>query len=460
MAIDFTSLLHKPHASVVLVTVLGLVGYATGLIGEEPGGPADGGVAVLNTSLPNAAQKNFAPQKYDNAAGGGFPGASRLDSAAVSGSSNYRPQSQVALPRGRARSEYAGVASNGNLSEGDFHRLEGPAQPDGPPLSRQYVAGRAGAQSAGLYQSNRATARQITRPEPLSAEELADRQRVAEHFRQQDDYTRQTDEMLALAQQQLREAPLRVPPDREGYARPTLPSGGLGTSNAGGRIAPSPEGGPLQRDVARVVPATQLAYRIESRPAPRNAFYSLRGEKKNPQVIQAQPFPNAIEAVIHGDAEDVTVTNGSTLRLRLLEEARVGTFVLPRNAILTGVCHIEGERVGVHVRNLRIENTILPVNLTAYDLDGVEGLHVPNLAMKNGVASVGTQALTQGTNVQLPYMVATGGSAGQMMGGQAGAQAVGMAMNGVRQLVARRMSEVKVTIRPNYRVLLRQGQQH
>ena len=84
--------------------------------------------------------------------------------------------------------------------------------------------------------------------------------------------------------------------------------------------------------------------------------------------------------------------------------------------------------MAVTVNSIEIGGNILPVELVAYDMDGQEGLFVPNTAertaMKEAAANIGGSFVTRG--------VLGGGS----------------------QYLATKMREVKVAVKANYQLLL------
>jgi conjugative transposon TraM protein len=174
-------------------------------------------------------------------------------------------------------------------------------------------------------------------------------------------------------------------------------------------------------------------------------------------MISSKPVPNAIEAVIHGDANQVTVTNGSTIKLRLSQDIQVGTYLLPSNSLLSGECVISGERVQVFLTSVRVNSSIIPIKMRVYDIDGHSGIYVPDLAVKNQIAQTGAQTVTGGS-LNMPYMIPSGGSMAEMLVGQTAVQGANLAVNGIRSLAAKKISQQKVTIRPNYRVYLKQDQ--
>lgn len=82
-----------------------------------------------------------------------------------------------------------------------------------------------------------------------------------------------------------------------------------------------------------------------------------------------------IKAIID---ESITGYAGSRLRIRLLEDIRIGNKLLKKNnylyAIITG---FGDQRVRLNIVSVMYENSILPINLSIYDIDGLEGLYVP-----------------------------------------------------------------------------------
>lgn len=71
----------------------------------------------------------------------------------------------------------------------------------------------------------------------------------------------------------------------------------------------------------------------------------------------------------------------------------MGGALVPANTPLYGTVRIEGQRMAVTVNSIESGGNILPVELTAYDMDGQAGLFVPNTAertaMKEAAANIG-----------------------------------------------------------------------
>lgn len=190
----------------------------------------------------------------------------------------------------------------------------------------------------------------------------------------------------------------------------------------------------------------------------RNAFYGTGG-----RAMRATNVPNshnlAIPAVIHGDADIVTVSSGSTVKIRLLEATQLllnGEIVtLPANSLVSGICHIADERIMVTVSTLRQGNYLYETDLVAYDLDGRAGLRVPHLNEKNRVAQALGQ--TAQSSAMSPYYLIPQGGVGQQVGAQVAVQAGTTLFQGARALIQGKLAAPKASIKPNYRIYLKSG---
>ena len=69
---------------------------------------------------------------------------------------------------------------------------------------------------------------------------------------------------------------------------------------------------------------------------------------------------NTIAACVQGDQ---TLTDGQTVKLRLLEPMRVSGRVIPRNTPLVGAARLQGERLGIGITSLEHGGSIIPVEL-------------------------------------------------------------------------------------------------
>lgn len=167
---------------------------------------------------------------------------------------------------------------------------------------------------------------------------------------------------------------------------------------------------------------------------------------------------DAILAIVHGQGSDgITVQDGTTAKVRLMQntvfriEGR--DVILEKGTLLNGICTIGRDRVFISITSLVIDKAIYSVKVQAFDLDGQQGVYVPNLAEKNRVTQGLTRIASQ-SGQGGSYIVSQGG-VGRQVGTQVAVQGVRGAMQGARQLLTAKAKSPKVTIRPNYKVLLK-----
>ena len=163
---------------------------------------------------------------------------------------------------------------------------------------------------------------------------------------------------------------------------------------------------------------------------PRGRFFSTAGKKANTD--------NAIAAVVHGNQ---TVTNGSTLKMHLLQDMSVNGTVIPKNSFVYGTVSFAGERMTVKISSIRLSNSIYPVNLDVYDRDGIKGIYVPG--------NIKAEAKGDMTEAGVSEVTPTG--AGIIGSVTRAATSVGKAV------FSRKAREQKATVRTNYKIYLQWG---
>ena len=136
-----------------------------------------------------------------------------------------------------------------------------------------------------------------------------------------------------------------------------------------------------------------------------------------------------------------SITENSIIKLQLFDEIFVSGHRIPRGSFLYGKCAIGTERVSIKVNSVFYQSSLYPVNLVAYDMDGLEGLYVPG--------TVTNEAVNQGSNQAIQDL--------QIMNldPSIGAQAVNAGIHTARSLMSKRTKTVRVVVRSGYRVLLK-----
>ena len=154
---------------------------------------------------------------------------------------------------------------------------------------------------------------------------------------------------------------------------------------------------------------------------------------------------NTISACVHTRQ---TVTDGQTVRFRLLEPMLVSGWEIPRNTSVVGVAKIQGERLNVLISSLEYHGNIIPVELAVYDTDGQAGIFIPGSmersAAKEIVAGMGTSA---GSSMNFST------DAGAQLTADLGKGLI----QGTSQYFAKKMRTVKVHLKAGYKVLLYQS---
>lgn len=156
---------------------------------------------------------------------------------------------------------------------------------------------------------------------------------------------------------------------------------------------------------------------------------------------------NTIRACVH---QDQTLTDGQTVKLRLLEPLQAGNVIVPKNSLVSGSAKVQGERLDILVSSLEYAGNIIPVELAVYDSDGQKGLSVPSSleqeAVKEAMANIGAGL---GTSISFAQ------SAGQ----QVAMDITRGVMQGGSQYLAKKFRTVKVHLKANYQVMLYAKQQ-
>ena len=153
---------------------------------------------------------------------------------------------------------------------------------------------------------------------------------------------------------------------------------------------------------------------------------------------------NTISASVYGYQ---TVTDGQTVRLRLLEPMAVDERIIPKNSIVVGSTKIQGERLCITITSIENGRMIIPVELSVYDTDGQEGIFIPNSMEVSAAKEVAANM---------------GGSMGSSINISSDAKAqlvsdVGKGLiQGTSQYVAKKMRTIKVHLKAGYQVLLYQ----
>lgn len=160
-------------------------------------------------------------------------------------------------------------------------------------------------------------------------------------------------------------------------------------------------------------------------------------------VNQAAQHPkNSIRACVH---QSKSVTGESTVRLRLLEPARTPSRTLPKGTLLSANARIQAGRLQLTISSIELEGTIIPVDITIYDLDGQQGLYMPHTPEVNALTEMaGNMSQQSGTSIMMTQ------SAGQ----QVAADLSRGVVQGISGYFSKKVRTPKVTLKAGHQVLL------
>jgi len=165
-----------------------------------------------------------------------------------------------------------------------------------------------------------------------------------------------------------------------------------------------------------------------------SGFYSL-DEQVNTE------WSNSISAVIH---ENQTLVNGSIVKLRLQSDIVINGVVIPKDNFIFGEAELSGERLNISINSIRYKNAQFSVKLNVYDLDGMNGLHIPGAISRDVAKESGSNVLSgMGLN-----------TLDQGIGMQAATAGIEFTKN----LVGKKVKLVKVFLKAGYKVLLKDDQ--
>lgn len=173
-------------------------------------------------------------------------------------------------------------------------------------------------------------------------------------------------------------------------------------------------------------------------------IYIAENGKRTRRQQASMPSSNTLfKACIHGNQ---TVVTGSTVRMRMLEDAVVCGMKIPANTLFYGVATLGANRLEVVVNNLKVGNTISPVSFVIFDNDAMEGLNLPN-NMKAQAAKRMQQGLVQ--NIDMP-LASIGTMTSEIT------SAVNATTQIAKQILNMKLSQVKVHLKSNYQMYIQE----
>ena len=161
-------------------------------------------------------------------------------------------------------------------------------------------------------------------------------------------------------------------------------------------------------------------------------------------ITTNEPEHKLIKAIVD---EDIKVTDGSRVRLRLLDDIDVGDRTIAKGSYL--YCTMSGfsqQRIKGTVKSVLVNDELVKVNLSIYDTDGMEGLYVPKSSFRETTQDVASGAMSQSMSLN------DGSSTTSM--GRWGMQALQNAYQKTANAISKNIRKNKVKVKYGTRVYL------
>ena len=146
----------------------------------------------------------------------------------------------------------------------------------------------------------------------------------------------------------------------------------------------------------------------------------------------------AIPAVVH---DRQTLVSGSFVKIRTQQPFYLAGKLMPSGTFLFGTCSLSGERLMIQISSIRNANSLYPVQLSVFDLDGNEGVRIPGSISRDASKQSTDQAIQSVALASLDPSIAT--------------QAASAGIEATKSLLSRKVRLIKVTVKSEYPVLLK-----
>ena len=118
---------------------------------------------------------------------------------------------------------------------------------------------------------------------------------------------------------------------------------------------------------------------------------------------------------------------------------------IAKDEFVFGTASLSNERLKITINSIRCQNTILPVSLSVYDVDGIAGIYIPgsinrDVSKESADEAISTLGLTP-------------------VDESVGAQAAVAGIQAAKTLASRKIRLIRVTIKSGYQVLLKDNNQ-
>jgi len=166
---------------------------------------------------------------------------------------------------------------------------------------------------------------------------------------------------------------------------------------------------------------------------------------QHPELVKAAAKPEnvesafkAIPAIIDGNQK---VLQGGAVRLKLNDTLTIKGQVIPKGTPIFGTANITNQRLLLEIKNIRLGEAIIPVNLTVYSEDSMPGIPAPEAELAGAAGNGAGNTLSGMQFLSMDQSLATQAAAG--------------GIEAAKGLLSKKVKRIKVHLKNNYPVLLK-----
>jgi len=159
---------------------------------------------------------------------------------------------------------------------------------------------------------------------------------------------------------------------------------------------------------------------------------------KMPLIAKPDSAFKAIPAIIDGNQK---VKPGGVVKLRLKDSITINGIHYPKGQELSGQCAITNQRLLLDIKNIRLGTTIVPVSLSVFSLDGLQGINAPEAELAGAAGDGANGALENMQFLSADYSLTT--------------QAATAGISAAKSLLGKKVKKIRVRLTGGETVLLR-----
>lgn len=165
----------------------------------------------------------------------------------------------------------------------------------------------------------------------------------------------------------------------------------------------------------------------------KKGFYSISSAENN--------INRDIRAVVHGEYKNIST--GSQVKLRLLDNIKIGNVRIPKNTFVYALLSFGNGRAQLKTEQINYNGKMIPFEGIIYDRDGFMGLYIPDNTVSSTKKKAGAEVVSGvDLNISSPSSFVS--------------SAINSVTGAVQSAVSGSIRDEKITISANYQLIIKQ----